>query len=274
MLANLWVSGVVTLAVVLTAFVVGAMTGRHRVVDIAWGLGFAAIAVTTFVMSAGHGHPVQRWVVMLLTVIWGVRLAAHIAWRSRGHGEDPRYDRLLSRARGSRNWYALRMVYLLQGAIMWFVSLPVQVAQYDSDAPGWWLAVGASVWAVGFFFETVGDYQLVRFTGDRANKGKVLDTGLWRYTRHPNYFGDACVWWGLYLIACGSWIGVATVLSPVVMTYFLAGKTGKPLLEAGMAERRPGYASYVERTSGFIPVPPSVLQRFRAGRSARPGGSG
>lgn len=256
MVTNFWVTALVAVAVVLIAFAVGASRQLHRVIDIAWGLGFSAIAVTTFVLSSGHGHPWQRGIVTLLTVIWGVRLSAHIYLRSRGHGEDPRYEQLLSKAKGSRNAYALRMVYLLQAAIMWFVSLPVQVAQYDPGRPSWWLAAGVAVWAAGFFFEAVGDYQLARFSRDPANKRKVLDTGLWRFTRHPNYFGDACVWWGLYLIACGSWAGAATILSPLVMTYFLAGKTGKPLLEKGMEERRPGYADYIRRTSGFIPWPP------------------
>ncbi|MDI1464058.1 DUF1295 domain-containing protein [Catellatospora sp. KI3] len=254
---NLAVSGLAALAVVLAAFAVGVGKGLHRVVDVAWGLGFAAVAVTTYALSAGHGDPVRRALVTVLTVVWGVRLAAHIAWRGRGHGEDPRYEKLLSRARGSRTWYALRTVYLLQWAIMWFVSLPVQVAQYDADPPTWWLAPGAALWAVGLFFEAVGDAQLVRFTADPANRGKVLDTGLWRYTRHPNYFGDACVWWGLWLLAAASgWAGAATVLSPLLMTWLLAAKSGKPLLEAGLLRRRPGYREYIERTSGFVPRPP------------------
>ena len=117
-----------------------------------------------------------------------------------------------------------------------------------------WL--GAAVWAVGFGFEAVGDAQLRRFRADPANAGKVLDRGLWRYTRHPNYFGDACLWWGLYLLACSTWAGAATVLSPVAMTYTLARGTGKPLLEKGLRRSRPGYAHYVERTSGFFPLPP------------------
>ncbi|GHJ43778.1 membrane protein [Catellatospora sp. TT07R-123] len=254
---NLLFSALAALAVVLVAFAVGASRDLHRVVDVAWGLGFAAIAVTTYVLSAGHGDPVRRGLVTALTVIWGVRLAAHIAWRGRGHGEDPRYEKLLSRATGSRTWYALRMVYLLQAAVMLFISLPVQFAQYDAAPPDWWLAPGVALWAVGLFFEAVGDAQLVRFTADPANRGKVLDTGLWRYTRHPNYFGDTCVWWGLWLLAAaGGWAGAATVLSPLLMTWLLVARTGKPLLEAGLVRRRPGYGAYIDRTSGFIPLPP------------------
>jgi steroid 5-alpha reductase family enzyme len=254
MITNFWVTGLVALAVVLVTFVIGVSRGRHRYIDIAWGLGFAAIAVTSYLLSAGAGDGATRAIVTGLTVVWGVRLAVHIGWRSWGKGEDPRYAAML--ARGSGNGYALRMVYLLQAAVMWFVSLPVQVAQYDTGPVGWLTIVGIALWATGLFFEAVGDYQLARFTRDPVNKGRVLDSGLWRFTRHPNYFGDACVWWGLYLIACGSWAGAATILSPIVMTYFLAGKTGKPLLEQGMRHTRPGYADYVRRTSGFFPLPP------------------
>lgn len=257
MVLNLLVSAAVALAVVLAAFAVGVAGGRHRVVDVAWGVGFAAIALATYVLSAGDGDPVRRAVATALTVVWGLRLAGHLAWRSRGQGEDRRYERLLARARGDRDRYALRMVYLLQGALIWFVSLPVQVAQYSATPAGPWLAAGVALWLVGFLFETVGDAQLLRFTRDPANSGRVLDTGLWRYTRHPNYFGDACVWWGLYLVAAsGGWAGAATLLSPLLMTWFLVARTGKPLLEAELLRRRAGYAEYVTRTSGFLPLPP------------------
>jgi steroid 5-alpha reductase family enzyme len=256
MITNFWVTALVALAVVLVTFAIGVSRGKHRYIDIAWGLGFAAIAVTSYLLSAGAGDPGLRALVTLLTVVWGVRLAVHIGRRSWGKGEDPRYAQLLSKAKGSGNGYALRMVYLLQAAIMWFVSLPVQVVQYDPGPLSWWVVPGIVLWGIGFFFEAVGDFQLARFSRDPASKGKVLDTGLWRYTRHPNYFGDACVWWGLYLLALGSWAGAATILSPVLMTYFLAGKTGKPLLEKGMKQTRPGYADYARRTSGFFPLPP------------------
>jgi steroid 5-alpha reductase family enzyme len=136
------------------------------------------------------------------------------------------------------------------------VSLPVQFGQYGGGAPGWLLAAGVAVWLTGFVFESVGDWQLRRFAANPDNRGKVLDTGLWRYTRHPNYFGDAMVWWGLYLLACGSWLGVATLPAPLLMTFVLARGTGKPLTEKHLSGSRPGYADYVRRTSGFVPLPP------------------
>ncbi len=237
-------------------FAVAQRVGRHAVVDVAWGLGFVAIVVTSYLLSAGDGDPGRRLLVTALTTVWGVRLAAHIWRRSRGHGEDPRYEELVSRAEGNPKLFAFARIYLTQGATMWFVSLPVQVAVFETPSLGVLAWVGAAVWAVGLAFETVGDFQLQRFRDDPANQGEVLDTGLWRYTRHPNYFGDACVWWGLSLVAFGAWPGILTVLSPVVMTWLLAKGTGKPLLEKTMSSRRPGYADYVRRTSGFLPLPP------------------
>jgi steroid 5-alpha reductase family enzyme len=244
------------IVVVLVAFAVGVLGGKHRVIDVFWGLGFAVVGLTGLVLSAGHGYDTRRWLVAALTAVWGLRLAGHIAWRGRGEPEDPRYEKMLARAHGNRNLYALRQVYLLQGVSLWFISFPVQVAQYDPDPLTVVSYVGVAVFAIGLFFESVGDLQLAQFKGDPANKGKVLDNGLWRYTRHPNYFGDACVWWGLWLLAADSWLGVATVICPLVMNYLLLKKTGKPLLEAHLSTTRPGYAEYIERTSGFFPWPP------------------
>ncbi|MEU5882526.1 DUF1295 domain-containing protein [Spirillospora sp. NPDC047279] len=248
-------------AVLAVTFLIALRAGRHSVIDVAWGLGFAAAALIGFVTSAGHGDTARRALVLTLTVVWGVRLAAHIAWRSRGGGEDPRYAALLAKAPGNPHVYALRNVYLTQGVILWFVALPLQVAMHEDAPLGAAAIVGTVLWAAGMFFETVGDLQLVRFKNDPANKGKVLDSGLWRYTRHPNYFGDAVVWWGLFLIACDQWHGLLTVLSPVVMTWLLAKGTGKPLTERRMAKTRPEYADYVARTSGFVPLPPKRTAR-------------
>jgi steroid 5-alpha reductase family enzyme len=242
------------LLVLGTTFVVALRVGRHAVVDVAWGLGFVVVAATAYLL--GSGDEVRRLVVLGLTALWGLRLAGHIYLRSRGKGEDPRYDALLSRAPGNPNAYAFTRVYLTQGAVMWFVSLPVQVAMFQTAGLGPVAAAGVVVWAVGLFFETVGDWQLTRFRNDPATEGQVLDTGLWRFTRHPNYFGDACVWWGISLVAFEVWPGILTVASPVVMTWLLARGTGKPLLEKDIEERRPGYADYVRRTSGFVPLPP------------------
>jgi steroid 5-alpha reductase family enzyme len=234
--------------------------GRHTVVDVAWGLGFVAIAVAAFL--AGDGDPGRSWLVLALTAGWGLRLGAHIHRRSRGRGEDPRYEELLAKAPpGGRTAFAVRRIYLTQGVVMWFVSLPVQVAMVQPQGLGALAWAGAAVWAVGLFFETVGDWQLERFRAEPSNRGRVLDTGLWHYTRHPNYFGDACVWWGLWLVAASAWPGVLFVLSPLAMTWNLAKGTGAALLEKDIADRRPDYADYVRRTSGFVPLPPRKPQR-------------
>ncbi|MFB7170788.1 DUF1295 domain-containing protein [Streptomyces sp. NPDC056254] len=254
--AGLAAGAAVATAVLLTAFAIGTHLRLHRVADIAWGLAFSGVAVTTYLLSAGHGDPGRRLLVAAATVVWGLRLSAHLAWRSRGHGEDPRYTALLDKARGNRTWYALRTVYLLQAALVWLVSLPVQAASY-ADAPVGFLGVlGLALWAAGVGFEAVGDHQLARFREDPANRGRIMDGGLWAWTRHPNYFGDCLVWWGLYLLACTSLTSaLPLLLSPVVMTALLTAGSGKRLLEKHMGDR-PGYAEYAARTSGFLPLPP------------------
>ncbi|MFE3416652.1 DUF1295 domain-containing protein [Streptomyces mirabilis] len=260
--ANLGWAAATALAVMLGIFALALNLGVHRVVDIAWGVAFAAVAVVTFGLSGAHGDPARRLLVTSLTVVWGLRLAVHIARRGSGHGEDPRYEAMLARAPGNRNLYALRMIYLLQGALVWLVSLPVQAAQYTPrplSALAW---AGTAVWAVGLFFETVGDAQLARFKADPVNQGRIMDQGLWSWTRHPNYFGDFCVWWGLFLVACdGGWQAAAvSVVSPLVMSVLLINGSGKRLLERHMAGR-PGWDAYIARTSAFFPLLPRRRHR-------------
>lgn len=240
--------------VLLTALFLYADTRkRYDVIDSVWGPGFAVVAVVTLLFA--DGEPARQWLVTTLTAIWGVRLGVHIFVRNQGKDEDPRYQDILKRAKGNPRLRMYR-VYLIQAALMWVVSLPVQVAQH-LDAPlGVLDYLGVLLWAVGFTFEAVGDWQLSKFRADPANRGQVMDRGLWRYTRHPNYFGDAVVWWGLFLFAPHSWPTALTVIGPVIMTWLLAKGAGKPLLEKDIVARRPGYAEYVRRTSGFIPMPP------------------
>ncbi|MHC5905214.1 DUF1295 domain-containing protein [Streptomyces sp. S6] len=253
---NLAWSAAAALAVMLVTFAVAVRARLHRIVDVAWGIGFTAVAAVTFAVSAGHGDPVRRLLATVLTAVWGLRLAVHIARRGRGHGEDPRYEAMLAKAPGSRDAYALRMVYLLQGALVWLVSLPVQVAQYVPGRPSFLAWAGVALWAVGAGFEAVGDAQLARFKADPAHRGRIMDRGLWAWTRHPNYFGDLCVWWGLFLLVCDSPVAAAvSAVSPLVMSLLLTRGSGKRLLERHLADR-PGYAEYRARTSGFFPRPP------------------
>ena len=249
-----WVAAglVVLLAVTYT---IAVRQSRHSVIDTVWGLGFVVVAAISWFLSAGHGDGGRRLLLLALVAVWGIRLALHIGLRARGGHEDPRYVDMLSSAPGSRNVYALRKVYLPQGVILFFVSLTVQVGMFSTGSLGWLAWLGVMFWAVGFVFETVGDWQLAQFKTDPSRRGTVLDTGLWRYTRHPNYFGDAAVWTGIFLVAADSWPGVLTVLSPALMIWLLAGKSGKPLTEKAMSAR-PGYKEYVESTSGFLPLPP------------------
>ncbi|SEE64238.1 DUF1295 domain-containing protein [Streptomyces sp. Ag109_O5-10] len=253
---NLAWAAAAALAVMLVTFAVAVRTGLHRIVDVAWGIGFTAVAVVSLGASAEEGDLVRRLLVTALTAVWGLRLAVHIARRGRGHGEDPRYEAMLAKAPGNRNAYALRMVYLLQGALVWLVSLPVQAAQYVSGPPSALTLAGVGLWALGAGFEAVGDAQLARFKADPVNRGRIMDRGLWSWTRHPNYFGDFCVWWGLFLLTCDAPEAAAvSVVSPVVMSLLLTKGSGKRLLERHMADR-PGYAAYAARTSGFFPRPP------------------
>ncbi|MSX12611.1 MAG: DUF1295 domain-containing protein [Actinobacteria bacterium] len=225
------------------------------IVDIFWGSGFVVIAWVTFAVA--DGAPGRRWLLAILTTLWGLRLTIHLARRNLGHGEDFRYQEMRAKAGASWPLRSLWTVFWAQGLLMWLVSLPVQIGQQGETAIGWsWLVIaGIIVFAVGFFFETVGDLQLTRFIADPANKGTVMDRGLWRYTRHPNYFGDFSVWWGLYLIAlaAGAWW---TIIGPIIMSVLLIRVSGAGLLEKSIGKRRAGYDEYVARTSGFFPRPP------------------
>lgn len=249
--------GVATLLAI--TFAVGRAQRRHVVIDAAWGLGFVVVAAATFVTSAGHGDAGRRVLLLVLTALWGLRLAGFLVWRMRDGHEDPRYEKLLGGA-ANRDTYALRRVYLPQGVVLLIVSLVQQVGMVATGPLTWLAWVGVGIWVIGMFFEVVGDAQLAAFKADPNRRGTVLDTGVWAWTRHPNYFGDAAVWWGLFLVAASSWPGVLTVASPLLMTWALARRTGKPLTEKRMADR-PGYAEYVQRTSGFVPRPPARAAR-------------
>jgi len=226
------------------------------IVDVFWGLGFVAIAWVTF-LRTDDGDAPRRVLLTVLVSLWGLRLAAYLFWRNAGKGEDPRYA-AMRRHWGPRfGWVSLFTVFALQGVLMWIVSLPVQLGQL---APGGALsaldAAGVALFGVGLGFEAVGDWQLARFKADPANAGQVMDRGLWRYTRHPNYFGEFCVWWGLFAIALSTPYGVWTAVGPALMSLLLLRVSGVPLLERSMHKRRPGYVEYVERTSAFFPRPP------------------
>ena len=253
----------VAVVVVVLAFavtlVVARATGRHAVVDVTWGLGFVAIAVAAYVVTGalGVGNPTVRLVALILPAVWGLRLGLYLLWRNHGKGEDPRYAAMLGddHAPGAVTTTVLRKVYLPQAGVMIVVSLPVLAAMVRASTVTAVVVVGAVVWFVGFLFESIGDAQLQRFKANPENKGQVLSSGLWRYTRHPNYFGDLCVWWGIFVVAVGHPAGLVTVVAPALMSYLLISVTGKELTEKTMSDR-PGYDEYIRNTSGFLPLPP------------------
>jgi steroid 5-alpha reductase family enzyme len=240
-------AAVCVVAMLLTAYA-ARRAGRVSVVDVTWGLALAAVALLCALL--GDGPAWRRWLLLCVVAVWGLRLSWHIFRRHTGHGEDPRYTELL----GSKGGGPLVRVWIPQGAAIWFVSLPVQVSAVSGDGITAVAIVGLAVWLLGVVFESVGDAQLAAYKRD-PDRGPVMDRGLWRYTRHPNYFGDACVWWGIWLVAASAWPGILTVPAPVVMTWFLVFATGARLLEETMM-KRPGYPEYAARTSMFIPLPP------------------
>jgi steroid 5-alpha reductase family enzyme len=231
------------------------------IVDVYWGPGFALIAAVA--IATGAGTDPRRFLVVTLVFMWGFRLGAYLFWRKRENpGEDFRYA-AERRLFGDEFWImSLFRVFLLQAAVMWVVSWPIQWVVTTPSDPSLGLldAMGFGLWAVGLGFETFGDLQLIDFRSNPANAGKVLDTGLWRYTRHPNYFGDCCVWWGFYLFACATPNGWWTFVGPLVMTMLLLRVTGVPVLEKSLLAHKPGYAAYVARTSRFFPMFPKPVE--------------
>jgi steroid 5-alpha reductase family enzyme len=223
------------------------------IVDVFWGLGFAILSFVF--LAAADGYIGRRILVTALVAIWGLRLSLHILRRNWGHGEDYRYAEFRRRAGPKWWWSSLFQVFLLQGLLMWLIAMPILAAQHYGSPDGLTIVdfAGALVWAVGFFFESVGDLQLERFKADPANAGKVMRGGLWRYTRHPNYFGDATVWWGLFVVAAGTVDGLWTAFSPVLMTTLLLRVSGVALLERRQTKEKPGYRDYVASTSAFVP---------------------
>jgi steroid 5-alpha reductase family enzyme len=236
---------------------------RYAVVDVAWGAAFVVVAVASGVVATalGAAGPVRRWLLVALVAAWGLRLARHLWSRVRAAGhDDPRYETLLGGPfREVPFGTVVRKVFALQGAAVALVSAPVVVGVAARTRWSWALVLGVLLWLVGMVFEAVGDAQLAAYRArPRDERPPVLDTGLWAWTRHPNYFGDACVWWGLWLaggLASGPVAGLATLPAPLVMTLFLTVVSGARLTDRRMAGR-PGWDAYAARTPMFLPRPP------------------
>ena len=229
-------------------------------IDGVWPLGMLMLALVTFPRT--EGDPTRKMLLLWLCAVWAIRLGWHLLKRWKAHGADGRYTDIVENQEKAHGWSfgrtALLFVFLPQAVLGWLTSLPVQLGQVAPVPPIGWIGwIGAAIVVIGIGFESIGDAQLSAFKKNPANKGKVLDTGLWRYTRHPNYFGDACVWWGLWLIAAETgWIGAASILGPIFLTFTLTKWSGIGITEKSTSKSKPGYADYVARTSAFIPMPP------------------
>jgi steroid 5-alpha reductase family enzyme len=251
-------SAIGIVALMLTTWIVSLIKKNASIVDIVWGLGFVLVAWIS--RAVADGDNARQWILTLMTTVWGLRLGIYLFWRNSGHGEDFRY-RAMRKHWGPRfPIISLVTVFGLQGPLMWIVSLPVQIGQSDSSPEvGVIAVVGIIVYLIGLFFEVVGDAQLTRFKADPSNVGKVMDQGLWKFTRHPNYFGDSCVWWGIAIVAAESGSGAWGFIGAAVMTYFLRRVSGVTLLEKSLKKRREGYDAYIARTSPFFPRPPKKI---------------
>jgi len=245
-----------TLVWVLSVFIKNA-----SIVDIFWGLGFVLAA--TFYFIATPGISTIKIITMALVVLWGLRLSMHIFFRNAGKPEDYRYQQFRKNYGEKRYWwFSYFQVFLLQGFLVWIISAPLLAINYFSGENPFGILdiLGILIWLVGFTFEAGGDWQLNRFKADPANKGKLLTTGFWKYTRHPNYFGDAAVWWGFAVLSIASGCYLP-VLSSVLMTWLIVKVSGVAMLERTMKNTKPGFEEYVKRTSAFVPWFPKTINK-------------
>jgi steroid 5-alpha reductase family enzyme len=246
---NAYLSGLVAVLMFGVVFWVVSIIKRD---DSLWSLMFLLATLVYILSLAGVGP--RTGIVLTLVTIWALRLSIHITVRNWGEGEDYRYQQIRANNEPGFTFKSLYIVFGLQAVLAWIISLPLLLA-INSTAPlGWLDGLGIALWLLGMTFEAGGDYQLLRFKGNPDNRGKVLDTGFWRYTRHPNYFGEACIWWGYFAIAmaAGGWW---SVFAQVLMTFLLLKVSGVAMLEKDIQERRPAYREYIERTNAFIPGP-------------------
>ena len=256
LIAYLWGLAVILVAALVT-WLISVALRDVSIVDSLWGPLFALASVAYAAALPQFGP--RTVLVLTLVGLWAARLAAYITWRNWGEPEDRRYQVI---RRNNSPQFAIKSLYLvfgLQGVLAWIISLPLLAAVASRSPIGALDYAGIGLWAIGMAFEAGGDWQLARFKGRPENRGKVMDRGFWRYTRHPNYFGEICIWWGFYLIALGAG-GWWTILSPLVMSFLLIRISGVALLEKDIGERRPAYRAYVKRTNALLPGPPREVR--------------
>lgn len=234
-------------------WIISAIIKNVSIVDLFWGFGFVLTNVFYFISTYGSGP--RKIILLILVSVWGLRLSGYLARRNLGKGEDYRYKQFRNKYGEKQYWWiSFFQTFLLQGILMWLISAPLLGAQYfgPDKGPGILDYAGIALWITGFIFEAGGDYQLARFKANPSNKGKVLSSGLWHYTRHPNYFGDSAIWWayGLFCLAAGS---LLPILGSLLMTALIIKVSGVALLEKNLVEKKPEYREYIERTSAFFP---------------------
>ena len=242
------------LAAAFATWLISVAKRNVTIVDTLWSLLFL-LAAWRYAEATPAAGPREK-LLLVMVGLWSARLAAYLVWRNFGHPEDARYAAIRRRNDPGFAWKSLYLVFGFQALLAWIISLPLVGAMLDGDSPlGLLDYAGVVLWCVGVVFEAAGDWQLARFKADPANTGQVMDRGLWRYTRHPNYFGDFCVWWGFYLVAlsAGAWW---SIIGPAIMSLLLLRYSGVMLLEKHIGKRRPGYAEYIRRTNTFFPGPP------------------
>lgn len=259
----LLVNAAILIASILILWAISVRIRDVSFIDSFWAFGMVMLTVSTY-FQAHDGSAQRKFLILALVGIWGLRLSAHLFFRWRREGEDPRYKRILGRAMEKKGWSfakaSLVMVFAMQAPLLFIVCLPAQLGQLPTTpwTVGWLGFAGKVLVLIGIGFEAIGDFQLSRFRSNPANKGKVLDAGLWRYTRHPNYFGDTCVWWGVFVIAAETPLGLWSLPGPILITFLLTRLSGVPMLEHSLKKNRPGYEDYIRRTSSFFPLPPKA----------------
>lgn len=246
----IWQVPLLTFVFFTLFFLLGQAIGKNSIVDTAWGLGFVLIAHYSYWMGAGN---TLSLILMVLVTLWGIRLATHIGLRNFKKPEDYRYVKMRESWGDHQMLNAFFRVYMLQGVLMLLIASPIIYTGTLESAPtGFTTYLGIVIWVIGFYFEALGDHQLKVFKADPANKGKLIDRGLWRYTRHPNYFGEATMWWGVWLVSLHGLAALPFILSPMLITYLLLYVSGVPLLEKKY-EGRPDFEAYKKRTNKFFP---------------------
>lgn len=251
----LLITGAVIWIYVTVWFIISLILKRNDVADIAWGAGIVLVGLVGFLYQEPKTAAMQ--LAMLLVAVWGLRLSTRIFLKNKGKGEDSRYK---AWRESWGKWFYLRsygQVFLLQGALMIVIGYPLlHLGVFDTGGElGLLHILGAALWAVGFFFEAVGDYQLDRFLAKEENKGRIMKYGLWRYSRHPNYFGEVAQWWGIWLIVLSVPFGFWAIISPLAITFLILKVSGVPMLEKQFAGN-PEFEEYKRTTSIFFPLPP------------------